>query len=232
MEAYDKLSIKNWAVEDRPREKLLTKGIQALSDAEIIAILIGSGSVKESAVELSKKILHDHDHNLNNLGRRSVNDLKNRYHGIGEAKAISILAALELGNRRGKQDFQVRPKITSSRQVFEFFQPIMGDLPHEEFWILLLNRANKIIHPHRISQGGMTGTVIDVRMVLRTALENQATSIILCHNHPSGNIEASQSDIEITQKLNQAGKIMDIPVLDHIIVSEKNYFSFADEGMI
>lgn len=232
MDEYAKLTIKNWSVEDRPREKLLSKGMNSLSDAEIIAILIGSGSTKESAVELSKKILNDHQNNLNDLGRRSVNDLKNRYHGIGEAKAISILAALELGHRRGRQEFQSRPKIASSRQVFDYFYPIMVDLPHEEFWVLLLNRANKIIHPQRISQGGITGTVIDVRIILKAAIENQATSMILCHNHPSGSTEPSTADIEITKKCSDAGKIMDIPVLDHIIVGEKSYFSMADEGLI
>ena len=232
MDEYAKLTIKNWSVEDRPREKLLSKGMHSLSDAEIIAILIGSGSTKESAVELSKKILNDHQNNLNDLGRRSVNDLKNRYHGIGEAKAISILAALELGHRRGRQEFQSRSKIASSRQVFDYFFPIMVDLPHEEFWVLLLNRANKIIHPQRISQGGITGTVIDVRIILKAAIENQATSMILCHNHPSGSTEPSTADIEITKKCSDAGKIMDIPVLDHIIVGEKSYFSMADEGLI
>ncbi|MBN2744990.1 DNA repair protein RadC [Breznakibacter xylanolyticus] len=232
MEPYDKLTIKNWAVEDRPREKLLSKGMHTLSDAELIAILIGSGSVRESAVELSKKILHDHHHNLNELGRRSVNDLKNRYHGIGEAKAISILAALELGNRRSRQASIERTKIGTSQHVYEYFYPIMADLSHEEFWVLLLNRSNKVIHPHRISQGGITGTVIDVRIILRLALENHATSIALCHNHPSGSIQPSAADKEITCRMINAGKIMDILVIDHIIVGENSYFSFADEGMM
>ena len=232
MSEHNKLCIKEWAEEDRPREKLLSKGITALSDSEIIAILIGSGSAKESAVELSKKILHDHQYNLNELGRRTVNELKTRYHGIGEAKAISILAALELANRRSHQEFEDRKKITSSSQVFDFFQPIMSNLSHEEFWILMLNRANKIINSHRISQGGISGTVIDVRIIMKIAIENQSTALILCHNHPSGNTEPSKEDIEITKRIIDSGKIMDIAVLDHIIVGEQSYYSFADEGLL
>lgn len=232
MQEYQKLTIKEWAVEDRPREKMLYKGTHALSDAELIAILIGSGSSKESAVELSKKILRDHQNNLALLGKCSINDLKGRYHGIGEAKAITIVSALELGRRRSRQETISRPQIGSSRDAFLIFGPMLCDLPHEEFWVLMLNRGNKVIGQHRVSQGGIVGTVIDIRLVMRKALESMATSIILCHNHPSGSKKPSGADVDITKKLAEAGKVMDIPVLDHIIVAENSYFSFADEGMI
>lgn len=232
MEVYNKLGIKEWALEDRPREKLLQKGMSSLSDAELIAILIGSGSNRESAVDLAKKILFDNKNNLSLLGKCSIDDLKNRYHGIGEAKAISIVAALELGRRRNQLEPMSQPQITSSKQVFDLFQPIMQDIPHEEFWILLLNRSNKIITKHRISQGGITGTVIDVRLIMKKSIDSLATSVILCHNHPSGNLKPSQADIEITNKMSEAGKILDIPVLDHVIVTDNAYFSFADESIM
>lgn len=232
MDDYQKLSIKEWALEDRPREKMLAKGIHALSDAELIAILIGSGSAKESAVELSRKILRDYQNNLALLGKCSVEDLKTKYHGIGEAKAVTIVSALEVGRRRSRQETGEKAKIASSRDVFEVFGPMLADLPHEEFWVMFLNRGNKIIGHHRVSQGGITGTVIDVRLVMKKALEQLATSVILCHNHPSGSLSPSQADIDITKKLAEAGKVMDIPVLDHLIIGENNYFSFADEGMM
>lgn len=227
-----KLGIKDWAIEDRPREKLLQKGIQSLSDAELIAILIGSGSVKESAVDLSKKILHAYQNNLSQLGKCSIDDLKNRFHGIGEAKAISIIAALELGRRRNASESINLDQIKSSNDVFELFHPIINDLTHEEFWILLLNQSNKVITKQKISQGGIAGTVIDVRIILKKALDNMATSIILSHNHPSGNLQPSKADIDITTKMLKAGNVLDIPVLDHIIVADNHYFSFADEGMM
>ena len=232
MGEYQKLGIKELALEDRPREKLIQKGIQSLSDAELIAILIGSGSNKESAVELSKKILHFNQNNLVQLGKCTIEDLKNRFHGIGEAKAITIIAAMELGRRRNQHEPLSLPQITSSKQVFNLFHPIIGDLPHEEFWILLLNRSNKVISRQRISQGGITGTVIDVRIIMKTAINFSSTSIILCHNHPSGNLKPSQADIDITKKMSDAGKVLDIPVLDHVIVADNNYFSFVDEAMI
>lgn len=232
MEENNRLRIKEWAEEDRPREKLLTKGLSSLSDAELIAILLGSGSSRESAVDLSKKILRDYQNNLSALGKCSVEDLKNRYHGVGEAKAISIVAAMELGRRRNQADQITRTQINSSRQVFEIFHPVLSDLPHEEFWILLLNRSNRVISKVRISQGGIAGTVIDVRLIMKRAVDQLATAIILCHNHPSGNTTPSQADIDITQKLSNAGKTMDIPVLDHLIIAENSYFSFADEGML
>ncbi|HEX3008232.1 MAG TPA: DNA repair protein RadC [Bacteroidales bacterium] len=225
------LTIKDWAEEDRPREKLLAKGIMSLSDAELIAIIIGSGNAEESAVELSKRILQSAVNNLNILGKFTVSDLQN-FKGIGEAKAISIVAALELGRRRKKDDVAERMKIQSSNDVFEIFQPLLADIPHEEFWVLLLNRSNKIIDKFRVSQGGVSGTVIDVRLILKPAIEKLASSVILCHNHPSGNNKPSDNDVSITQKTKEAARFMDISVLDHIIVCEKNYYSFADEGII
>ncbi|WP_289053523.1 RadC family protein [Carboxylicivirga marina] len=232
METYQHLSIKEWAIEDRPREKLIYKGLPSLSDAELLAILIGSGSAKESAVELSKRILRDCQNNLNVLGKKTVTDLKANYHGIGEAKAISIVASLELGRRRKLQDGEERPKITCSKDVCAIFQPILGDLPHEEFWVLLLNRSNKVIAKNKVSQGGIAGTVIDVRLILKSAIEHLASSIILCHNHPSGNKQPSDADTNITKKMSEAARIMDVPVLDHIIVTDNAFYSYADEGMI
>jgi len=232
MGEYQHLTIKEWALEDRPREKLLAKGLASLSDAELIAILIGSGSARESAVELARKILLDCNNNLHELGKKNIEELRTSYHGIGEAKAIAIVSALELGRRRKTQEVQERTKITGSRDVFELFQPVLGDLAHEEFWILLLNRANRIISRYKVSQGGVSGTVIDVRLIMKNGIEKLASSIILCHNHPSGNLQPSEADEQITQKLKAAGKLMDMPILDHIIVTDKSYFSFADEGIL
>ncbi len=231
MEKYSNLTIKDWAVEDRPREKLLEKGVQSLSDAEIIAILIGSGTKNESAVELSKKILKSAQNNLNELGKLNISDLT-KMKGIGEAKAINILAALELGRRRKVSEIIAKKKITQSKDVFEFFQPILGDLPHEEFWILLLNRSNRIIEKIKISQGGISGTVIDVKIILKQALEKLASSIVLCHNHPSGNKNPSSADDNITNKLKNAADFFDIQVLDHIIIADLEYYSYADEGKL
>lgn len=230
MSEYNHLSIKEWALEDRPREKLIAKGISSLSDAELLAILIGSGSSKESAVDLAKKILKGSNNNLNELGKKSITDLKKRYHGVGDAKAISIVAALELGRRRKSDDTYKKPKIKTSSDVFDLMQPILGDLPHEEFWVLLLNRSNTVITKFRISQGGISGTVIDVRLILKPAIDNLSSSIILCHNHPSGNTLPSDADEKITKKIADSADIMDIKVLDHIIVTDKSYFSFSDEG--
>jgi len=231
MGEYKKLKIKDWALEDRPREKLLTKGISSLSDAELIAILIGSGNKEVTAVELSMKILNSVNNNLNNLGKLTVEELKANK-GIGEAKAISIVAALELGRRRKLADIVNKKKITGSKDVFEIFHPLLADLPHEEFWILLLNRSNRIIDKSKSSQGGISGTVIDVRMILKYAIEKLASAIILCHNHPSGNLKPSDADIKITKKLKDASKFMDIKMLDHIVIGDNSYYSFSDEGMI
>ncbi|MCM4160462.1 JAB domain-containing protein [Antarcticibacterium flavum] len=224
-------SIKKWASGDRPREKLMQKGKMALTDAELIAILIGSGTPKQSAVDLSKKILASVNNNLNTLGKLSMAQLM-EFNGIGEARAISIIAAMELGRRRRSEEALERIKITSSSSVFELLQPIIGELPHEEFWILYLNNSNKILEQYQISKGGITGTLVDVRITLRKALELGAVSLILAHNHPSGNLNPSEADKQLTRKLKTASESLDIKVLDHIIVTEKSYFSFADEGML
>lgn len=223
--------IKSWAIDDRPREKLLHKGSVALSDAELIAILIGSGNNKQSAVELSREILSLYNNNLNNLGKQSPDELM-KFKGIGEAKAISIVAALELGRRRKISEALSRPKISCSKDAFELFQSIIADLPHEEFWVLLLNRANNVIDYFKLSQGGTAGTVMDVKIIMKKALEKLAHGIIIAHNHPSGNNNPSESDKNITQKLSKAAKFFDIQLLDHIIVADKQYFSFADEGLL
>ena len=228
---YKKLNIKDWAVEDRPREKLQTNGSRALSDAELIAILIGSGNVEESAVELSRRILKSANNNIAELSKMGIDELT-AFNGIGEAKAINILAALELGKRRKDADVFIKEKITSSKDVADVFTPLLSDLPHEEFWILLLNRGNKIIEKQRISQGGIAGTVIDVKMILKPAIDKLASSIILCHNHPSGTLSASDADLQITRKINEAAKTMDLSVLDHIIIGNDSYISLADEGLL
>ena len=224
-------SIKNWSEDDRPREKFLQKGKNTLSNAELVAILIGSGSRNESAVALSKRILASVEANLNELGKLSISDLT-KFKGIGEAKAVSIVAALELGRRRRVEEALIKKKITSSSSVFEIMQPIIGELPHEEFWIIYLNNSNKVLQKLQLSKGGITGTLVDVRLVLKTALQLGAVGLILTHNHPSGTLKPSQADKNITQKLKTAGESLDIKVLDHIIITEKSYFSFADEGLL
>jgi DNA repair protein RadC len=232
MQEYEtKLSIKSWAEADRPREKLLAKGKSALSEAELIAILIGSGNTEESAVELSKRILSSVNNNLVELGKLEVNDLC-KFKGIGEAKAISIIASLELGRRRNEQTTPERESITSSRQAFNLLHPILADLPHEEFWLIFLNRANKVIKKQSVSKGGVAGTVVDAKMIFKPAVENLASSVILCHNHPSGNRTPSQEDIALTRKIKEAGRALDISVHDHIIIANDTYYSFADEGLL
>jgi DNA repair protein RadC len=231
MEDTTSFSIKYWAEDDKPREKLMLKGKLTLSDAELLAILIGSGSRNESAVELSKKILASVQNNLNSLGKMSIQQLT-KFKGIGKAKAISIIAAGELGKRRKEEGVQELIKITSSRIVYDIMQPIIGELSHEEFWVLYLNNANNIIYKAQLSKGGITGTVVDVRLLLKTALEHNALSFVLTHNHPSGKLIASEADIQITQKLKLAAKQLDMSVIDHIIVTENGYFSFADEGIL
>ncbi|WP_188049949.1 DNA repair protein RadC [Flavobacterium sp. GP15] len=222
--------ITNWSEDDKPREKLMLKGKSVLSDAELIAILIGSGSRSESAVDLSKRILASVDCNLNALGKLSITQLM-VFKGIGEAKAISIIAALELGRRRRSEEAVELKKVTSSKVIFEIMQPIIGELPHEEFWIIYLNNSNKVISKSQLSKGGITGTLVDVRIVFKTALEMFATALILCHNHPSGTLIPSEADKQITKKLKLAGDSLEIKVLDHLIVTESSYFSFADEGI-
>ena len=224
-------TIKNWAQDDRPREKLLQKGRGSLSDAELLAILIGSGSRNETAVDLCKKILARSEFSLNELGKLSVGQLM-EFKGIGTAKAVTIVAALELGRRRRTEDALEKKKISSSSSVFELMQPIIGELPHEEFWIIYLNNSNKVIDRFQLSKGGITGTLVDVRLALKKALELGATSIILAHNHPSGALHPSNADKQLTQKLKTAGESLDIKILDHLIVTEKSYFSFADEGLL
>ena len=224
-------SIKNWADDDKPREKLVQKGRAILSDAELIAILISSGNRNESAVELSKRILASVNNNLNELGKLSVKQLM-KFKGIGEAKAVSIVAALEIGRRRRGEDGQKITKISSSRCVFNLLQPKMGELPHEEFWIVYLNNSNKVLFAGQQSKGGITGTLVDVRLVLKQALELGAVGLILAHNHPSGTLKPSEADKQITQKLKLASQALDIKVLDHIIITQKEYFSFADEGLL
>lgn len=222
--------ITNWSEDDKPREKLMLKGKSALSDAELIAILIGSGSRNESAVDLSKRILSSVDNNLNALGKLSITQLMT-FKGIGEAKAISIIAAMELGRRRRSEDALELKKVTSSKVIFEIMQPIIGELTHEEFWIIYLNNSNKVISKSQLSKGGITGTLVDVRIVFKTALEMGATALILCHNHPSGTLVPSEADKQITRKLKLAGESLEIKVLDHLIVTEASYYSFADEGI-
>ena len=227
----DSLSIKSWAEDDRPREKFMAKGRSALSDAELIAILIGSGNKNESAVELSKKILSSVGNNLNRLGQLSLNDLM-KFKGIGEAKAISIISALELGRRRKTLGDDKTVKIESSITAYEALYPYLADLDHEQFYTMLLNRSNKVIDIVKISQGGVSGTVADSKLIFKSAVEKLASGIILAHNHPSGNLSPSQADITLTRKLQEAGKLLDISVLDHIIIANNEYFSFADQGMI
>lgn len=224
-------SIKNWSQDDQPREKLLYKGKAALSDAELVAILIGSGNREESAVDLSKRILASVGNNLSELGKLSIKQLMT-FKGIGEAKAITIAAALELGRRRRGEDALQKKKITSSTSVFELMQPIIGELQHEEFWIIYLNNSNKVIQKNQLSKGGITGTLVDVRLVLKQALEVGATGLILTHNHPSGTLKPSEADKQITNKLKLASESLDIKVLDHLIITENNYFSFADKNLL
>lgn len=226
-----KLTIKNWALDDRPREKLLEKGKISLSDAELLAILIGSGNREESAVALSKRILQHANSNLNQLAKLSVAELM-KFKGIGEAKAISIITALEVGKRRHFQERYKMPKITSSKDVFNIMNPIIADLQHEEFWVLYLNNANKVLVKTQLSKGGLTATLVDVRVLFKQALELYAVGIIVCHNHPSGKLKPSTSDIQLTKKIQEAGDTLDIKILDHLIITEKTYFSFADEGIL
>ncbi|HCM76708.1 MAG TPA: hypothetical protein DIS90_10020 [Cytophagales bacterium] len=225
------LGIKSWAAEDRPREKLLLKGKSALSDAELIALLIGSGSGSQSAVEVARQVLQAVGHNLHDLARLTVKDLmKNK--GIGVAKAITIVAALELGRRRKDAETEEKPKVAGSREAFDLVKGDLMDLAHEEFWVLLFNRANRLIKKKRISEGGVSGTVADPKIIYKLALEELASGIIVVHNHPSGNLTASQSDITLTKKLKEAGKVLEVQLLDHIIVAGQKYFSFADEGIL
>lgn len=222
------LTIKSWAEEDRPREKLLTKGRHILSDSELIAILIGSGNDKETAVDLAKRILSSVNNNLHQLGKLSISDFK-QFKGIGEAKAISIIAALELGRRRQTSEALEKPKLLSSKDTFHFAQQFLSDLAHEKFLLICLNTRNQILHHEILSSGGISGTVVDIRLVMKTALEKLASGIIVAHNHPSGNIRPSVEDDKLTKQLKEAAKLMNIGLLDHLIIGNGTYFSFADE---
>ncbi len=225
------LKITEWALEDRPREKLYMKGPSALSDDELLGILIGSGTRNKSAVDVGRELLARAGNNLNRLGKLDIAEIK-KIRGIGQARAIVIAAALELGRRRKLAEVPPGVQIKSSRDVFDLTGPLLADLPHEEFWILFLNRANRVIERMKLSQGGLSGTVTDVRLIMKKALECLASGIILCHNHPSGNLKPSEADIKITHKIKEAGDLMDIQLLDHLIISEKDYYSFADNGVI
>ncbi|MBW6501571.1 MAG: DNA repair protein RadC [Bacteroidales bacterium] len=225
------LKITDWAAEDRPREKLVQKGTASLSDAELLAILISSGTREKSAVDLGRELLMLANNNLNSLGKLSVNDLT-KLRGIGTARAVTIAAALELGRRRKLSEIPDTTQIKCSKDVADIFHPILSDIAHEEFWILFLNRSNKVINRMKLSQGGVSGTVTDVRMVMKKAIEYLASGIIVCHNHPSGNLSPSESDTRITQKIKEAGNLMDIQLLDHLIISDKEYYSFADNGLL
>ena len=227
----ERLTITQWAEEDRPREKMILHGVSALSNAELLAILIGSGNTEESAVELMRKVLTDYRNNLNELGKASIDELC-KYKGIGPAKAISILAASELGKRRKEEKVEGRVSILSSKDVYECFYSLMCDLPTEECWVLLLNQASKIIDKVKVSSGGLNAAAVDVRCILREALLKRASAIALCHNHPSGNIRPSREDDRLTQQVNQASQCMNIHLVDHVILTDGAFYSYADEGRI
>jgi DNA repair protein RadC len=224
-------SIKNWSLTDRPREKLLHKGSASLSEAELIAILIGSGTRKMSAVELSRIIFKDSQNSLQVLGKKSLKDLM-KYKGIGEAKAVTIAAAMELGKRRAMEMPTKSPKIKSSNDAFRIMQPIIGELSHEEFWVLLLDNSHKLIEKKNISIGGLTGTLVDARVVFKKAIDAGAVAMVVAHNHPSANLNPSTQDKILTLKLSEAGKLLDIKVLDHLIITQQGFYSFADEGLM
>ena len=226
------LTIKHWAEDDKPREKLLLKGRHTLSDAELLAILIGSGTKSISAVDLSKMILKDAaNHNLDNLSKLTVKELT-KFKGIGEAKAITIVAAMELARRKKDTAAEEKPIIKTSRSVFDLLNPYLSDLMHEEFYIILVNRANRVLKIERVGVGGVTGTVADLRIMFKSAIEHLATGIILSHNHPSGQLKPSDADIQLTKSVKEAGKILTIDLMDHVIIGNNSYFSFADEGII
>lgn len=227
---YNPHRIRSWAEEDRPREKLLLKGKSTLTDSELLALLIGSGTKDLSAVDVAKLVLASSSNSLTELARRNVKDLT-RIRGIGEAKAITIVAALELGRRRKESDPDRKRKIIGSSEAYEEIRPYLADKMHEEFWILLLNRANEVIRPLQISIGGVAGTVADPKMIFKYALEHLASSLILIHNHPSGNLTPSEADKNLTRQLKEAGKVLDLPVLDHLIYTDSGYFSFADHNL-
>jgi len=225
------MSIKKWSTQDRPREKLMELGVKNLTDAELLAILIRSGNAKKNALELARDILQSADNDMFNLGKYTVDDFVSSFKGIGLAKAVTIVAALELGRRRKEKENKVI-QIKSSQDVFDIFQPLIGDVPHEEFWVLYLNRANHVITKQRFSRGGTVGTVVDVKLIIRTALLKYAESLILCHNHPSGNTNPSPEDVKITANIKDAASFFSIKLLDHIIIGGNTFSSFADDGRL
>ncbi len=227
-----KLTITQLAIDDRPREKMMMHGARTLSNAELLAILIGSGNTDETAIELSQRILESAGNSLHRLGKYGIKELTTPFKGIGEAKAITIIAAMELGRRRREEEVPERPNIGSSREAYNYMKQKLADLPHEEFWALLLNRSGKLIEPVLVSRGGTSTTIVDTKIILKAALQNLASAIILCHNHPSGNNRPSNDDIAVTRKIKEAAKLIDIQVVDHIIIGENTYYSFADNGMI
>lgn len=227
--SYNQKSIKNWAADDRPREKFLQKGHRSLSDSELLAILIRTGDRTNSAVDLAKEILNSANNNWNELSRFDVSDLC-KFKGVGEVKAVTIITALEIGRRRSLQEAEKKPHIRSSQSTFDLMHPILGDLKIEEFWVLYLNQKNSVIKKEKISSGGINGTMVDVRLILKTALETMATGLILVHNHPSGNLFPSKPDKLLTDKIKSAARTVEIEILDHIIVTQESYYSFADSG--
>jgi DNA repair protein RadC len=231
MEEKQRLTLKEWAEADRPREKLLARGVKTLSDAELLGILFGSGSRDESAVELGRKVLKAHQHNLHLLGKSGLGELT-QFKGIGPAKAISLIAAIELGRRRQASKVLDKPKIRSSRDVFDLIAHRLADLPNEEFWMVVLNRANRVMGEYQISIGGTAGTVVDGKVLFRIALEAKASSLILAHNHPSGNLQPSRADINLTKKLKEGAVLLDLVILDHLIIADNGFYSFADEGLL
>lgn len=230
-QTHKHLNIKAWAEDDRPREKLITKGRQALSDAELLAILLSSGNKHETAVQLAQRILNSHKNSINQLAKLQLNDLK-KFKGIGEAKAVTIAAALEIGRRRTDEDVEEKQKISSSAQAYQVLKSKLNDLPHEEFWVIYMNRNNLVMKTECISRGGVSGTIVDTRLILKPAIECLASGIILAHNHPSGNLKPSQEDILLTKKVKEASKVMDIVLQDHIIIGDGAYLSMVDENLI
>jgi DNA repair protein RadC len=225
------INLKSLSEDDRPREKLMQTGSRSLSDAELLAIILGSGSLTETAIQLAQRILHEHKNDINAVAKLSLNDLK-KFKGVGDAKAVNILAAFELARRRKEAESKEEHKIGSSKDAFELLNEKLADLPHEEFWMILLNRANKVIRMENLSRGGISGTVVDVRLIAKAALEHNTSSVILGHNHPSGNLKPSQTDLDITKKIKEALRLFDINLFDHLIIGDRNYYSFTDEGII
>ncbi|HOD26625.1 MAG: DNA repair protein RadC [Bacteroidales bacterium] len=232
MEQKNKFSIRDWSEEDRPREKMIKKGVGSLSDSELLAIILGSGSTKESAVELAKRMLNSVDNNLSLLSKMSVHELRSAFHGVGQAKAVSILATFELGKRRQLADIPDKVQLNSSKKIYELMYPLMADLKHEECWAIYMNSSNRLIDMKKISSGGITETTVDPRIILKHAIQHMATALVLCHNHPSGNIQPSDADNRLTKRLNEASKMMSICMLDHLVICDGKYFSYADQGLL